>query len=810
MDRLTYSTLRVREEGSVLFARIHRPEAGNAINADLVHELNDVFTRASASPAVTVVVLEGLPEVFCFGADFRAISDAARQGQDTAFDPEHMFELFRRMAYGDVLTVAHVRGRANAGGVGLVAASDVVIADESASFSLSELLFGLIPAVVLPYLIRRTGFQRAHYLAGTTQTIDSRQAHEWGLVDALGADSHALVRRHLQRLGRLSKKGVARYKAYLRELSPISEHTKGVALATNREVFADPDNVRAIRRFAERGVFPWEDTVPAATATGLPAASLNTVTAAAPAPPPPGSSPDASTNRTHRPSHAPAARDEQPALPGPRAPSTEDTVEPQHHHPAERFTVLPQALGNPRFREAHGIDYNYAAGAMYKGIASVELVTALGNAGMLGFFGTGGLAPDAIDQAITRIKRGLGPGRAYGMNLLSNPQEPELEMRTVELYLRHKVRSVEASAYVRPTLPLVRYRLAGLGTDGNGRIRQDHHIVAKVSRTEVAEPFLRPAPPEMVRQLLDRGLITPEQAELGTRVPLAQDLCVEADSAGHTDGGNAYVLMPVMRALRDRVNREEAYPPEAEVRVGAAGGIGSPDAALAAFTLGAEFIVTGSINQCTVEAGTSDAVKDILQDLGAHDTDYAPAGDMFEVGARVQAVKKGTFFPARAQKLYELYLRHNAIEELDARTRAMLEDKYFKRSIDEVWEETRAHLARRFPDRLAEAERNPKQRMALVFRWYFVHSTRLAMSGSTTQRVDYQIHCGPAMGAFNSWVKGTDLESWRSRRADVIAERLLRETAALLGRRLGEYAAHGTHAVPALHGEPVIPATTAE
>ncbi|WP_431040580.1 enoyl-CoA hydratase/isomerase [Streptomyces sp. P1-3] len=752
MDRLTFTTLRVTEQENVLFARIHRPEAGNAINADLVHELNDVYIRASASPTTTVVVLEGLPEVFCFGADFQAISDAARQGQDTAFDPEHMFELFRRMAYGDVLTVAHVRGKANAGGVGLVAASDVVIADESASFSLSELLFGLIPAVVLPYLIRRTGFQRAHYLAATTQTIDARQAHEWGLVDALDTDSQALLRRHLQRLGRLSKKGVARYKAYLRELSPIPEDTKSVALATNREVFADPGNVRAIRRYAEQGVFPWED----------------------------------------------AASSDDARQPAARIQHTEGTVEPQHHHRAGGLAIPPQALGNPRFREAHGTEYNYAAGAMYKGIASVELVTALGNAGMLGFLGTGGLSLDAIDDAITRIKRELRPGRAYGANLLSNPQEPELEMRTVELYLRHGVRSVEASAYLRPTLPLVRYRLAGLGTDAQGGIRQDHHIVAKVSRTEVAERFLRSAPAQLIRELLDRGLVTPEQAELGARLPLAQDLCVEADSAGHTDGGNAYVLMPVMRALRDRVAREEGYPRTAEVRVGAAGGIGAPEAALAAFTLGAEFIVTGSINQCTVEAGTSDAVKDILQDLGVHDTDYAPAGDMFEVGARVQAVKKGSFFTARAQKLYELYLRHNAIDELDARTRATLEGKYFKRSIDEVWEETRAHLARRFPDRLAEIERSPKQKMALIFRWYFVHSTRLAMSGSTDQRVDYQIHCGPAMGAFNTWVKGTDLEPWRSRRVDVIAERLLRETAALLGQRIGTYS------------EPVTPAETAE
>ncbi|WHM40827.1 enoyl-CoA hydratase/isomerase [Streptomyces sp. BPTC-684] len=728
------TTLRLREQGTTWYVRIHRPEADNALNETLVRELTEVLTRASRSSA-TVVVLEGLPEVFCFGADFGAIGEAVREGGRTAADPEPLFDLFRLLAYGDFLSVAHVRGKANAGGVGLVAASDVVIADESATFSLSELLFGLIPAVVLPFLIRRTGFQHAHYLAATTRTADAARACEWGLVDAYGPDSEALLRTHLQRLGRLSKKAVTRYKAYLRELSPVTEHAKSAALATNRLVFEDPENVRAIQRYAEEGVFPWE---------AAPAEPLDTT-------PQPVETP--------RPTEAPM-----------------------------QFTVPPEALGNARFREAHGVRYTYAAGAMYKGIASVELVTAMGRAGLLSFFGTGGLGLDTIDDALTRIRRELDQGQAFGVNLLSNPQEPDLEMRTVELYLRHGVRTVEASAYIRPTQPLVRYRLAGLSRDAAGNVVQDHHIVAKVSRAEVAERFLRPAPPELVRELVERGLVTAEQAELGARLPLAQDLCVEADSAGHTDGGNAYVLMPAMRALRDRIGEEEGYPEP--VRLGAAGGIGTPEAALAAYTLGADFIVTGSINQCTVEAGTSDAVKDILQELGVHDTDYAPAGDMFEVGAKVQAVRKGLFFPARAQKLYELYLRHDSLDDLDARTRTTLEEKFFRRSIDEVWAETRAHVARRFPERLAEIERSPKQKMALVFRWYFVHSTRLAMAGSTEQRVDYQIHCGPAMGAFNAWVRDTPLEKWRERRVAAVAEHLLRETAALLGQRLGTYGSY--------------------
>ncbi|MCF2436938.1 enoyl-CoA hydratase-related protein [Streptomyces thinghirensis] len=137
MDRLTYSTLRVRGQGSVLFARIHRPEAGNAINATLVHELDDVpdarCPRAATSPSSCS---KDCPRCSCFGADFGVISDAVRTGRDTSLRPQPMFELFRRMAYADVLTIAHVRGKANAGGVGLVAACDVVIADESATFSL--------------------------------------------------------------------------------------------------------------------------------------------------------------------------------------------------------------------------------------------------------------------------------------------------------------------------------------------------------------------------------------------------------------------------------------------------------------------------------------------------------------------------------------------------------------------------------------------------------------------------------------------------------------------------------------------------
>jgi trans-AT polyketide synthase/acyltransferase/oxidoreductase domain-containing protein len=232
----------------------------------------------------------------------------------------------------------------------------------------------------------------------------------------------------------------------------------------------------------------------------------------------------------------------------------------------------------------------------------------------------------------------------------------------------------------------------------------------------------------------------------------------------------ALALLPAMVALRQQLQAQ--HPLALPLRIGAAGGIGTPAAAAAAFTLGADFIVTGSINQCTVEAGISDAVKDLLQDAGVQDTDYAPAGDMFELGAKVQVLRKGLFFPARANKLYELYQRHGSLDEIDERTRRQIEEKYFRRPIEQVWAETRDYYLRSGRLTAEELER-PRQKMALVFKWYFTHSARLARQGTPDQRVDYQIHCGPALGAFNAWVKDTELEPWRNRRVADIGCRIM-------------------------------------
>ncbi|CAN7391607.1 enoyl-CoA hydratase/isomerase [Trinickia sp. LjRoot230] len=252
-----YATLRVRFDEAVCFVQIYRPDAANAIDARLIEELGAVLRECEAD--AKVVVLEGLPDVFCSGADFRELQAHADGGlaPDTRH-PGPLYELWLRLAHGPYVTIAHVRGRANAGGVGFVAACDLVVCDEGATFSLSELLFGVMPACVQPFLVRRIGVAKANYMTLTTQPISAMQATAWGLADVCDANSESVLRMHLLRLRRLEPVAIARYKRYAAVLDRSLAQAKPHALAANVEVFSDPHNLSNIVRFVTTGRFPWE------------------------------------------------------------------------------------------------------------------------------------------------------------------------------------------------------------------------------------------------------------------------------------------------------------------------------------------------------------------------------------------------------------------------------------------------------------------------------------------------------------------------------------------------------------------------
>ena len=436
----------------------------------------------------------------------------------------------------------------------------------------------------------------------------------------------------------------------------------------------------------------------------------------------------------------------------------------------------PQNFGHPGFLADHGLRYAYMAGSMANGISSAEMVIKLGKAGYLASFGAGGLPPDRVEAAIQRIQAELPQG-PYAFNLIHSPNEPRLEEKIVDLYLQHQVHTVEASAFLRLTPPLVQYRAAGLERDPAGRIRIRNRVIAKLSRREVARHFLQPAPEKILRQLVQEGKLTREQASLAREVPMADDITAEADSGGHTDNRPLTSLLPSLIALRDQMRREN--PSLNPVRIGAAGGIGTPTSVLGAFSMGADYVVTGSVNQSCREAGTSVRVKKLLAEAEATDVLMAPSADMFEMGARVQVLKRGTLFPMRAQKLFQIYQDHRGIPALDPDVRKELETKIFQRGLEEVWEDCVSFFSARDPEVLERARGNPRKKMALIFRWYLGLATHWAIQGEKGRSMDYQIWCGPSMGAFNHWTAGSLLADPTNRRADAVADQLMKGAAYL-------------------------------
>jgi PfaD family protein len=416
---------------------------------------------------------------------------------------------------------------------------------------------------------------------------------------------------------------------------------------------------------------------------------------------------------------------------------------------------------------------------MAHGIASARMVVAMARAELFAFFGAAGLPLTVVEQGISEIAAQLGPGASWGSDLIHAPHDPALEDRTVDLYLRHGVRRVSASAFMRLTPAVVRYACTGLSVAPDGTIRRDNHLFAKLSRAETAQPFMSPAPAEILAALVQRGALTEAEASLAAHVPLAEDITVEADSGGHTDNRPLTALVPAIAGLRAQLRQRHGYA--RPVRIGAAGGIGTPASIAAAFALGADYVMTGSVNQSAVEAGTSELAKEMLAAAELTDVAMAPSPDMFEMGVKVQVLKRGTLFASRASLLRDLYKTYARLEDIPADTVARIEKEIFQRTLDSVWEETRTYFQSRLPAEIERAERDPKHKMALVFRWYVGLGSHWAIEGNRGRKMDYQVWCGPAMGAFNSWARGSFLADLPHRGVVQIALNLL-EGAAVVTR----------------------------
>jgi polyketide biosynthesis enoyl-CoA hydratase PksH len=257
---MNLETLIVKEAPRQLIVTISRPDRANSINATLLQELDYVLDYADESETCRTVVLEGAPGLFCTGMDFVEVTANADHETTEVTQMSHYMRLLKRLTLSPRIIVSRLDGKVIAGGVGLVAASDIVVSTHRTEFSLSEALWGLLPCCVLPYLIRRVGFQRAYLMTLTSRTLSASDAYAIQLVDELTENLDDTLRKLALRLNLLDDRTILDLKRYIRKIEGISPETETLAINESVRLASQPHVKENIANYVAHGVFPWERT----------------------------------------------------------------------------------------------------------------------------------------------------------------------------------------------------------------------------------------------------------------------------------------------------------------------------------------------------------------------------------------------------------------------------------------------------------------------------------------------------------------------------------------------------------------------
>jgi polyketide biosynthesis enoyl-CoA hydratase PksH len=255
---MQFETIIFREAPRQLIVTISRADQGNSINSTLIRELGAALDLAESLPECRTFVIEGAPGLFCTGMDFReAAANTEIETTESVRISDYM-RLLKRFTLSSKVIVCRLDGKVIAGGVGLVAASDIVLSTERTELSLSEALWGLLPCCVIPFLIRRVGFQKAYLMTLTTKPISAREAHAIHLVDELTDHLDEALRKLTLRLNLLDDKIIVDMKRYFQKMGGITPEIEQAATTEFARLAAQPHVHQNIANYVTRGVFPWE------------------------------------------------------------------------------------------------------------------------------------------------------------------------------------------------------------------------------------------------------------------------------------------------------------------------------------------------------------------------------------------------------------------------------------------------------------------------------------------------------------------------------------------------------------------------
>lgn len=268
--------MRVRcdqRDGSVWRVAFEPNEDGDvSLTGKGLEELLEVFAAADErASGCRIIVLESkASDVFCRGMDLRFL--ASHAGEDQTQRIEAYVRSLLAIRRARVAVIALVDGEAMGGGVGIAAAADLVIATERSTFALPEVVLGLMPAMIMPFLCERIRPQKARWLAISGTRLKAEEAHHLGLVDRVvshTAGQEKSLREAMKQLLRANPRSVAKIRGFTAEIGPLGleEGAQAGAAQTNADLL-ELETITAIRGFLNGESPAWFERLPSRRGEG--------------------------------------------------------------------------------------------------------------------------------------------------------------------------------------------------------------------------------------------------------------------------------------------------------------------------------------------------------------------------------------------------------------------------------------------------------------------------------------------------------------------------------------------------------------
>ena len=233
---MDFNTIKVQLGESIAWVNLDRPEVRNALNAELIHELTEVFDWLNSRDDIRVIVLKGNGKAFCAGADLAYMKAMAGFSyNENIADAQKLSKLFQTIYFCNKAVIVDVHGACIGGANGIIAAADIVIAETETKFAFSEVRLGITPATISPFVVSKIGNTAAKELMLTGRRFIAAEAKDFRLVNAVVNESEMIdtERQYIDHFLHASPDAIAECKNLLRMVSGTDDPNNPVFYQTS-------------------------------------------------------------------------------------------------------------------------------------------------------------------------------------------------------------------------------------------------------------------------------------------------------------------------------------------------------------------------------------------------------------------------------------------------------------------------------------------------------------------------------------------------------------------------------------------------